>query len=102
MNVTEVPKPKKGFIIVKKLKRPSISTTQAGILVPENKELNLFEKAEVLAVGGDLEDYKMETKVGDIVIVLASHVALSNRGLVLNGGDPLYLVREESGFYAWV
>ena len=99
MNLPLKPKEiKKGFILVKKLKRP-VNQTKAGIIMPESAEkLSLYQRCEVVMVGADHEEYKMETKAGDEVLVLASHVELDTRTIKING-EPHFIIREESGYY---
>lgn len=100
MHLAKVPTPKKGHIIVRIVKEEE--KTAGGIIMPETvKEGNFFKKAVVEAVGSNADNYTMETKVGDKILVKSALVELTDYTFKVQG-EPHFLIREESGFYGWV
>lgn len=100
MNLAKVPKPKKGYIVVKLLNEEE--KTSGGIIVPDTvKEMNFFTKAQVVAVGSDRDNYKIETKVGDKVLVKKGLIEMTDYTVKVLG-ESLFLINEESGFYGWI
>lgn len=101
MRLTKPPKQKRGYILVKLLEK-DMDKTNSGIYIPtEVSEHNWFRKAEVVDVGEDRPDYKMQTKVGDIILVKKSLADMSDLTLTVDD-VPHFMVREEQGFYGWV
>lgn len=100
MNLAKVPQPKKGYIVVKPLEEEE--KTSGGIIVPDTvKEMNFFRKSEVLAVGSDTQNYTMETKIGDKVLINKQLMDMTDYTVKVLG-DTLFIIREENGFYGWV
>ena len=101
MNLAKVPQPKKGYIVVKPLKKDE-EKTESGIIIPDTVEgMGFFRKAEVVAVGADTANYTMETKVTDRILVNAKLMELTDYTISVLG-EKMFIIREESGFYGWV
>jgi len=101
MILTKVPKPKKGWVYVRALKEQE-DKTAGGIIMPHQaKEMQMYSRALVTAVGDNTREYDMECKVGDEVIMNAKFLDLSNRMISVNG-DPAFLLREETDVIGWV
>jgi co-chaperonin GroES (HSP10) len=101
MILTKVPKPKRGWVYVRALKEQK-GKTAGGIIMPnEAKEMQMYSRALVTAVGGNTIEYEMECKVGDEVIMNAKFLDLSDRMISVNG-DPAYFLREETDVIGWV
>jgi|GEM_PF-1683521 co-chaperonin GroES (HSP10) len=101
MILTKVPKPKKGWVYVRALKEQE-GKTAGGIIMPHQaKEMQMYSRALVTAVGDNTREYDMECKVGDEVIMNAKFLDLSNRMISVNG-DPAFLLREETDVIGWV
>ena len=103
MRLQKPPKQKRGYILVKLVEQDGkFEKTKAGILIPKtNEESDLFRKAEVVEVGDDRPDYKMETKPGDIVLVKTLAIIKTDAALYVNDVQH-YILREDNGFYGWV
>ena len=101
MILTKVPKPKKGWVYVRALKEQE-GKTAGGIIMPHQaKEMQMYSRALVTAVGDNTREYDMECKVEDEVIMNAKFLDLSHRMISVNG-DPAFLLREETDVIGWV
>jgi co-chaperonin GroES (HSP10) len=101
MILTKVPKPKKGWVYVRALQEKE-DKTAGGIFLPSQaKEMQMYSRAIVTAVGANTREYDMECQVGDEIIMNAKFLDLSNRMISVNG-DPAFLLREETDVIGWV
>ena len=102
MRLQKAPKQKRGYILVKLIDNDAFEQTKSGLFIPsQGSENDLLRKAEVVEVGADTHNYKMETKVGDIVLIKTLAVEKTDLALHVNE-VPHFMMREESGFYGWV
>lgn len=96
MNLKQVPKPPQGYLVVELLNMEEIKT-KSGIIYPDKKNV-FFAPAKVKAVGDNMFDYEMQTKVGDIIMVKEALTMMSSETFLINDVSH-FLIREQSGFF---
>jgi len=101
MNLQELPRPKKEYIVFT-LKKQLEEKTESGIIVPTAvSEDNMFVEAEVKAIGESSDKYKVQCKVGDRILVKRAFARLTDLTFKVKG-EPHYFCREESDFFGWL
>lgn len=112
MNLKKPMRPKAGSILVKEytIKNDNdghndgfnAEKTKSGLYAPTNAAENkLFKTAEVVAVGADSDEYTMECKVGDIVVVNKTLMEIADKNVRVNGIDH-YWMTEQFGVFGWI
>lgn len=101
MRLKEMLKPKPGTLVVKHLPLTDEDRkTKEGIILLDGNETasSIYEKAEVVAVGDSFLDYKMQTEVGDTILITKAVIKRSSRFFFV-GSQKFYQVIEESEYY---
>lgn len=100
MRLKKLFKPRAGTILVKRLPVSTEHKTESGIIIPGNNKDSLSElvPAEVVRVGDDFLNYKMECQEGDIILVTKSAVTKGNMFVIVEGHKYYQLFEKD---YFW-